>query len=55
MHWNSGPNTHAVMGGSNFGLDTNISALRDSECTSMPIAQDKSNYWFPVSLSCSSP
>ncbi|KAL1725704.1 hypothetical protein EV714DRAFT_220827, partial [Schizophyllum commune] len=39
--------THAVMGGSNFGLDTNISALRDSECTSMPIAQDKSNYWFP--------
>ncbi|KAL1752760.1 hypothetical protein FB107DRAFT_219325 [Schizophyllum commune] len=38
---------HTIMGGSNFGLDTNISALRDSECTSMPIAQDKSNYWFP--------
>lgn len=39
---------HTVMGGSNFRLSTNTSYLRQSECTSMPIKQDKSNYWFPT-------
>lgn len=38
---------HSVLGGSNFRMDTNTSFLRQSECTSIPIPQDKSNYWFP--------
>uniref|UniRef100_A0A0W0F7N3 DUF1996 domain-containing protein n=1 Tax=Moniliophthora roreri TaxID=221103 RepID=A0A0W0F7N3_MONRR len=39
---------HSVLGGSNFRVNTNTSFLRQSECTSMPIAEDKSAYWFPV-------
>jgi len=38
---------HSVLGGSNFGLVTNTSSLRQSACTSIPIPQDKSAYWFP--------
>ncbi|KAJ7146106.1 hypothetical protein C8R44DRAFT_756598 [Mycena epipterygia] len=38
---------HSVLGGSNFGLNTSTAALRDSSCTSIPIPEDKSNYWFP--------
>ncbi|KAF9478863.1 hypothetical protein BDN70DRAFT_879454 [Pholiota conissans] len=38
---------HSVLGGSNFRLSTNTSFLRQSECSSIPIPQDKSNYWFP--------
>lgn len=38
---------HSVMGGSNFRMVTNTAHLRDSECTSTPIAEDKSSYWFP--------
>jgi len=38
---------HSVMGGSNFRLSTDTASLRKSECTSMPIAEDKSAYWFP--------
>lgn len=38
---------HSVLGGSNFRLTTNTEKLRNSECTSIPIAEDKSNYWFP--------
>ncbi|KAF8192643.1 hypothetical protein K438DRAFT_1906806 [Mycena galopus ATCC 62051] len=38
---------HSVLGGSNFGLNTSTTALRDSACTSIPIPEDKSNYWFP--------
>uniref|UniRef100_A0A0W0G435 DUF1996 domain-containing protein n=1 Tax=Moniliophthora roreri TaxID=221103 RepID=A0A0W0G435_MONRR len=38
---------HAVLGGSNFGLNLSTSWLRQSQCTSIPIAEDKSNYWFP--------
>jgi hypothetical protein len=37
-----------VLGGSNFGLNTSTAALRNSSCTSIPIPEDKSNYWFPV-------
>jgi hypothetical protein len=37
-----------VLGGSNFGLNTSTAALRTSSCTSIPIPEDKSNYWFPV-------
>lgn len=37
-----------VLGGSNFRMNTNTASLRQSECTSVPIPQDKSNYWFPV-------
>ncbi|TFK36514.1 hypothetical protein BDQ12DRAFT_686546 [Crucibulum laeve] len=38
---------HAVLGGSNFGLNVSTSSLRQSECTSIPIVEDKSNYWYP--------
>ncbi|KAG6901790.1 hypothetical protein C0995_007893 [Termitomyces sp. Mi166 len=38
---------HSVLGGSNFRMNTNTAALRQSECTSIPIPEDKSNYWFP--------
>ncbi|KAF8621991.1 hypothetical protein AX15_007345 [Amanita polypyramis BW_CC] len=37
---------HAVLGGSNFG-STSTAVLRQSQCTSIPIPQDKSNYWVP--------
>ncbi|KAF9442275.1 hypothetical protein P691DRAFT_739102 [Macrolepiota fuliginosa MF-IS2] len=40
---------HSVVGGSNFGLNSTTGLLRQSQCTSIPIPQDKSNYWFPVS------
>lgn len=40
-----------VLGGSNFRFNTSTEALRQSECTSIPIPEDKSNYWFPVSFS----
>ncbi|KAJ4489824.1 hypothetical protein C8R41DRAFT_834685 [Lentinula lateritia] len=39
--------THSVVGGSNFGMNITTDSLRDSECTSMPIEEDKSNYWYP--------
>lgn len=38
---------HTVVGGSNFGPVVTTASLRESECTSIPIAEDKSNYWFP--------
>ncbi|KAG5723171.1 hypothetical protein E4T56_gene294 [Termitomyces sp. T112] len=38
---------HSVLGGSNFRMNTNTNALRQSQCTSIPIPEDKSNYWFP--------
>ncbi|KIY46999.1 hypothetical protein FISHEDRAFT_46119 [Fistulina hepatica ATCC 64428] len=38
---------HSVLGGSNFRFTTNTTYLRESSCTSIPITQDKSNYWFP--------
>lgn len=39
---------HTVFGGSNFGMNTNTARLRQSQCTSIPIPQDKSNYWIPT-------
>ncbi|KAL1683901.1 hypothetical protein EV122DRAFT_200865 [Schizophyllum commune] len=39
------PHAHRVLGGSNFGMNTNTSYLRESECTSVPIDEDKSAYW----------
>ncbi|KAI5835680.1 hypothetical protein K523DRAFT_368070 [Schizophyllum commune Tattone D] len=40
---------YSVVGGSNFGLDsTSSDVLRYSSCTSVPIREDKSNYWYPV-------
>jgi len=38
---------HSVLGGSNFGLNVTTSDLRKSQCTSIPILEDNSNYWFP--------
>jgi hypothetical protein len=40
-----------VVGGSNFRLTTDTASLKKSECTSIPIKEDKSAYWFPVSFS----
>ena len=40
--------THIVFGGSNFGLSVTTQKLLGSECTSVPIAEDKSNYWTAV-------
>ncbi|KAL1709772.1 hypothetical protein EV121DRAFT_276012 [Schizophyllum commune] len=38
----------SIIGGSNFGLDsTSSDVLRNSSCTSVPIREDKSNYWYP--------
>ncbi|KAJ7082838.1 hypothetical protein B0H15DRAFT_851668 [Mycena belliarum] len=39
---------HSIVGGSNFRASTNTSFLRQSECTSSPIKEDKSNYWSPT-------
>ncbi|KAF8658416.1 hypothetical protein AX16_001967 [Volvariella volvacea WC 439] len=41
---------HSVLGGSNFGLNLSTQSLRDSECTSVPIVEDNSNYWYPVRM-----
>ncbi|TEB23212.1 hypothetical protein FA13DRAFT_1640227 [Coprinellus micaceus] len=38
---------HSVLGGSNFRMSVNTASLRQSACTSIPIPQDKSAYWFP--------
>ena len=39
---------HRVIGGSNFGVEIPSSDyLRESECTSSGIEEDKSAYWFP--------
>ncbi|KAF9552310.1 hypothetical protein CPC08DRAFT_698717 [Agrocybe pediades] len=38
---------HGILGGSNFGLNTTTDDLRASQCTSIPIPQDKSAYWYP--------
>ncbi|EAU87993.2 hypothetical protein CC1G_01640 [Coprinopsis cinerea okayama7 len=42
-----GTHVHSVIGGSNFGFELTTDFLRESECTSIPIAEDKSNYWYP--------
>ncbi|RYO83554.1 hypothetical protein DL764_009439 [Monosporascus ibericus] len=38
---------HAIMGGSNFGLNVEGDYLLDSNCTTAKIANDFSNYWVP--------
>ncbi|PBK67676.1 hypothetical protein ARMSODRAFT_958669 [Armillaria solidipes] len=38
---------HYVLGGSNFRQTTDTASLRSSECTTTPIAEDKSSYWYP--------
>jgi hypothetical protein len=38
---------HSVVGGSNFRFNTTTESLRQSECSSIPIPEDKSAYWFP--------
>lgn len=44
---NRSPLSQLVLGGSNFRFNTTTAQLRQSECTSIPIPQDKSAYWFP--------
>ncbi|KAJ3838042.1 hypothetical protein F5878DRAFT_620612 [Lentinula raphanica] len=38
---------HSVLGGSAFGPCINTITLQGSNCTSVPVQQDKSNYWYP--------
>ncbi|KAF8894246.1 hypothetical protein CPB85DRAFT_1440544 [Mucidula mucida] len=38
---------HKVLGGSNFDASVNTAELRQSQCTTTPIAEDKSSYWVP--------
>ncbi|KAJ2934082.1 hypothetical protein H1R20_g2984, partial [Candolleomyces eurysporus] len=38
---------HSVLGGSNFRMSVTTESLRQSACSSIPIPQDKSAYWFP--------
>ncbi|KAF9054059.1 hypothetical protein BJ165DRAFT_1337872 [Panaeolus papilionaceus] len=38
---------HGVLGASNFGLNVTTAMLRASQCTSIPILEDMSNYWYP--------
>ncbi|KAJ5794975.1 hypothetical protein N7457_001574 [Penicillium paradoxum] len=40
--------THAVHGGGNFGMSADQDILRESECTSCAVTQDKSAYWHPA-------
>jgi len=40
--------THSIHGGSKFGITTNTSYLRQSKCTTTPIVEDKSAYWYPT-------
>ncbi|TRM61855.1 hypothetical protein BD626DRAFT_405212 [Schizophyllum amplum] len=47
-HVHSANRAYPVLGGSSFGLNSTSSALlRNSSCTSIPIREDKSNYWYP--------
>jgi len=39
---------HNIVGGSNFASTYNPSHLLESNCTTAPILQDKSNYWTPT-------
>ncbi|KAK0448198.1 hypothetical protein EV421DRAFT_1676991, partial [Armillaria borealis] len=43
-----GSHVHSVLGGSGFSLNFSTADLRGSECTSIPVQEDKSNYWYPV-------
>jgi len=38
---------HTVVGSSSFSPNITTASLRDSKCTSIPIAEDRSVYWFP--------
>ncbi|PBK80069.1 hypothetical protein ARMGADRAFT_93480 [Armillaria gallica] len=37
----------AVLGGSSFSLNLSTADLHSSECTSIPVQEDKSNHWYP--------
>ncbi|KAF4556592.1 Hypothetical protein D9617_1g084700 [Elsinoe fawcettii] len=39
--------SHAIHGGGNFGMDVKATELKNSECTSCAVTQDKSAYWTP--------
>ena len=41
----AGPHVHDVFGGSGFSNQYNYSQLIQSNCTSMEITEDFSNYW----------
>ncbi|KAL7416449.1 hypothetical protein BDY24DRAFT_412633 [Mrakia frigida] len=37
--------THAIVGGSAYGVSTTWELAVEAECTTMPVQKDKSNYW----------
>ncbi|KAJ5737675.1 uncharacterized protein N7483_002800 [Penicillium malachiteum] len=39
---------HSVHGGGNFGMDSDMQILRESNCTSCGVLQDMSAYWTPA-------
>ncbi|PSK36616.1 WSC domain-containing protein 2 [Elsinoe australis] len=39
--------SHAIHGGGNFGMDVKATDLKNSDCTSCGVTQDKSAYWTP--------
>ncbi|KAJ5586753.1 uncharacterized protein N7459_002518 [Penicillium hispanicum] len=39
---------HTVHGGGNFGMSSDMQTLRESNCTSCAVLQDKSAYWTPA-------
>ncbi|KAK0481079.1 hypothetical protein EDD18DRAFT_1085518 [Armillaria luteobubalina] len=50
-HVHSGKDHHTlvrvpVLGGSSFSLNLSMADLRGSDCTSIPVQEDKSNYWY---------
>lgn len=40
---------HTIMGGNGFGFEMDYAATQRSTCSSCIVAEDKSNYWTPVS------
>ncbi|KAN0126382.1 protein of unknown function (DUF1996) domain containing protein [Russula decolorans] len=41
------PHTHTVMGSNAIGFDTTFDSLRNSECSTCKVKDDKSAYWIP--------
>ncbi|KAF9055516.1 hypothetical protein BDZ89DRAFT_1125250 [Hymenopellis radicata] len=39
---------HSIIGASNISRNMTTADLRESACTSMPIVEDKSAYWYPI-------
>jgi hypothetical protein len=40
--------SHAIVGGSNIGVDSSYESMINSACTSCEVQADKSAYWAPI-------